>query len=295
MGENRQISQRIKSHCKRNNLGLVCKPIPPRSRSSYVSYPASELGCLEKSRNPAHTDVAALNGSLGGLKTQTNVLVPSPASLSDLLALGLGLRVQENVRLLQESALGLDGQLGGHDCDRPNSNTTRKCSSKCRKYERRGGGRCRSSLALPSFKLSRFCVVVSFSSQCGSFRIALVRKDVSVSARAFWFVYALASIRPGVTRMGATDNSNGKSTTLIVRRSWDANYLSFLDFGICVVWIFIESFSLIPSCTQYIEYKCRRPGLSRAPLAVPVTDSHSRRFRRQVVAATLIRRILQRG
>ena len=224
----------LQAQRSRVRLQANSSPIPVHS--------ASELGCLEKSRNPAHTDVAALNGSLGGLKTQTNVLVPSPASLSDLLALGLGLRVQENVRLLLESALGLDGQLGGHDCDRPDSNTTRKCSSECRKYERRGG-RCRSSLALPSFKLSRFCVVGSFSSQCGSFRIALVRKDVSVSARAFWFVYALVSIRPGVTRWGATDNNNGKSTTLIVRRSWDANCLVFFYFFFGV-WTVLYEFLL---------------------------------------------------
>lgn len=64
-----------------------------------------------------HTDVGALNGSLGSTESQTNVLVPSSATLSNSLALGLGLGVGENVRLLLESALRLDGQLGRHVCD----------------------------------------------------------------------------------------------------------------------------------------------------------------------------------
>lgn len=59
-------------------------------------------------------DVAALNGSLGGTETQTNILVPSSSSLTRSGALGLGLGVQEDVRLLLESTLRLDGQLGRH-------------------------------------------------------------------------------------------------------------------------------------------------------------------------------------
>lgn len=62
-----------------------------------------------------HTDVVALDGGLRGTETQADILVPPPA-LGSLLALGLGLRVQEDVRLLLESALGLDGQLGRHGC-----------------------------------------------------------------------------------------------------------------------------------------------------------------------------------
>ena len=62
-----------------------------------------------------HTDIGTLDGGLGSTESQTNVLIPSPA-LSNLLALGLGLGVLENVRLLLVSALRLDGQLGGHDC-----------------------------------------------------------------------------------------------------------------------------------------------------------------------------------
>lgn len=63
-----------------------------------------------------HTDVAALNGGLGGTEPKTNVLVPS-SSLADLLALRLGLGVEEDVRLLLERTLRLDGQLGRHFCD----------------------------------------------------------------------------------------------------------------------------------------------------------------------------------
>lgn len=58
------------------------------------------------------TNVAAVDGSLGGTETKTNILVPSAAGLSRSGALGLDLRVLEDVRLLLESALGLDGQLG---------------------------------------------------------------------------------------------------------------------------------------------------------------------------------------
>jgi len=62
-------------------------------------------------------DVVALNGGLGRPEAQADVLVPSPASLSDSLALAaLALGVEENVWLLLESALALDGQFGGHDC-----------------------------------------------------------------------------------------------------------------------------------------------------------------------------------
>lgn len=69
----------------------------------------------EKSLDLVHTDVVALNGGLGGTEAQTNLLIPPP-NLASLLALGLGLRVQEDVRLLLESALRLDGQLGRHGC-----------------------------------------------------------------------------------------------------------------------------------------------------------------------------------
>lgn len=63
-----------------------------------------------------HTDVAALNGSLGGTETKTNILVPA-ATLGGLLALRDGLGVDEDVRLLLERTFRLDGQLGRHFCE----------------------------------------------------------------------------------------------------------------------------------------------------------------------------------
>lgn len=73
--------------------------------------------------NPPHrfhagslTNVGALDGSLGSPEAETDVLVPSPATLSDTLGLAaLALGVQEDVRLLLESALALDSQFGRHD------------------------------------------------------------------------------------------------------------------------------------------------------------------------------------
>jgi hypothetical protein len=63
------------------------------------------------------TNVVALNGGPGSLEAQTDVLHPSPATLSSPLGLAaLLLVVLENVRLLLESALALDSQFGGHDC-----------------------------------------------------------------------------------------------------------------------------------------------------------------------------------
>jgi hypothetical protein len=55
------------------------------------------------------TNVVALNGGPGSLEAQTDVLHPSPATLSSPLGLAaLLLVVLENVRLLLESALALD-------------------------------------------------------------------------------------------------------------------------------------------------------------------------------------------
>jgi len=68
----------------------------------------------ETSEGALLVDVAALNGGLRGSETQTNVLVPSSATLARSGGLGLGLRVLEDVRLLLESTLRLDGQLGRH-------------------------------------------------------------------------------------------------------------------------------------------------------------------------------------
>ena len=55
------------------------------------------------------TNVVALNGGPGSLEAQTDVLHPSPATLSSPLGLSaLLLVVLEDVRLLLESALALD-------------------------------------------------------------------------------------------------------------------------------------------------------------------------------------------
>lgn len=62
------------------------------------------------------TDVCALNRCLWRAEAQSNVLVPSAPTLSNSAGLGLRLVVKEDVRLLLESALRLDGQLGGHVC-----------------------------------------------------------------------------------------------------------------------------------------------------------------------------------
>lgn len=62
--------------------------------------------------SPKRTDVAALNGGLGRTEAQANILVPSSAALARSSGLGLNLGVEEDVRLLLESTLGLDGQLG---------------------------------------------------------------------------------------------------------------------------------------------------------------------------------------
>lgn len=85
----------------------------------------------------SHTDVLALNGGLGGTETQTNILVPpalfpivSCRSMSRFIypniseathatlarAPGLALGDKRDVRLLLESTLRLNGQLGSHFC-----------------------------------------------------------------------------------------------------------------------------------------------------------------------------------
>jgi hypothetical protein len=62
------------------------------------------------------TNVVALNGGPGSPEAETDVLHPSPATLSSPLGLAaLLLVVLEDVRLLLESALALDSQFGGHD------------------------------------------------------------------------------------------------------------------------------------------------------------------------------------
>ncbi len=53
------------------------------------------------------TDVLALNGSLGGAETQTNVLVPSPTTLARPGGLDLGLAVEEDYGVAVVSAAAL--------------------------------------------------------------------------------------------------------------------------------------------------------------------------------------------
>jgi hypothetical protein len=66
-------------------------------------------------RNP-HTDVGALNRGLWCPEAQPDVLVPSSSILAGSARLGLRLGVEEDVRLLLESALRLHGKFGGHGC-----------------------------------------------------------------------------------------------------------------------------------------------------------------------------------
>ena len=63
-----------------------------------------------------HTNVGALDSGLGRPEAQSDVLIPSPTTLPDTLALAaLSFGVEENVRLLLESAFALDCKFGRHD------------------------------------------------------------------------------------------------------------------------------------------------------------------------------------
>ena len=102
---------------------LVCRRAASVSMFLPSSWHALVQVCISKTtsscarRSNAHTDVAALNGRLWGPEAQTDVLVPSPATFSDLWCLtALHLLVGEDMWLLLESALALDGQFGRHDC-----------------------------------------------------------------------------------------------------------------------------------------------------------------------------------
>ena len=103
-------------------FSIICLLSHPIIRSSSLSIRLAIFVFVLRPQNShilnsfARTDVAALNGGLRGSETQTNVLVPSSATLARSGGLGLGLRVLEDVRLLLESTLRLDGQLGGHGC-----------------------------------------------------------------------------------------------------------------------------------------------------------------------------------
>jgi len=70
----------------------------------------------ETSERAFLVNIGALNGGLGGLEAQSNILVPSPARLSYSALRWADLLSCEDMRLLLECALGLDGKFGGHDC-----------------------------------------------------------------------------------------------------------------------------------------------------------------------------------
>lgn len=85
-------------------------PMPSHFRHPNVSF-ALLLDC--------HTNVFALDGVPRRAETQADILVPSPAALAHGSGLCCAALVAgEDVRLLLESALALDRQLGGHDCVR---------------------------------------------------------------------------------------------------------------------------------------------------------------------------------
>lgn len=121
----------------RASSGLLWSPTVTCSKRDHLPKTAKPS---ERLKNSSRTDVLALNGVLGGTETQTNILVPptlfhlvSSRSSSSCLAtpivsresthatlagtLGLALGNQRDVRLLLESTLRLDGQLGSHVCD----------------------------------------------------------------------------------------------------------------------------------------------------------------------------------
>jgi hypothetical protein len=76
--------------------------------------PKTRHAVPNKSKQHAHTDVGSVNGVLGGLEAQTDVLVPSASTLARSGGLRLDLRVLEDMGLLLESTLRLDGEFGSH-------------------------------------------------------------------------------------------------------------------------------------------------------------------------------------
>lgn len=68
-----------------------------------------------------HTDIGAFDRGLGCPKAQSDVLVPSSATLSDFGALTpdfLRFGIRKDVWLFLVGALGLHSQFGRHDCSR---------------------------------------------------------------------------------------------------------------------------------------------------------------------------------
>ena len=63
------------------------------------------------------TNIAALDCGFWCLESETDILVPPPATLSDSLGLScLALGIEEDVRLFLEGTLALDCQFGRHVC-----------------------------------------------------------------------------------------------------------------------------------------------------------------------------------
>lgn len=124
-GEGALLVYKVKMSVMRSSMHVVpCTYSPVLSHHSFrfgvfsygdIRFRSSTSKFPQVSNSIARTDVAALNGGLRGSETQTNVLVPSSATLARSGGLGLGLRVLEDVRLLLESTLRLDGQLGRPD------------------------------------------------------------------------------------------------------------------------------------------------------------------------------------
>jgi len=70
----------------------------------------------ETSERTLLVNVRTVDCSVGGLEAQSNILVPSPSSFPNSALRGTGLLGGEDVRLLLESTLRLDGKLSGHLC-----------------------------------------------------------------------------------------------------------------------------------------------------------------------------------
>jgi hypothetical protein len=123
--------------------------IPTQPSSFFGVLPSNPPNIAQSSQNfERQTDVRALNGGLGGLESQTDILVPSPSSLSNSALRGTDLLGGEDVRLLLESALGLDGKLSGHGCEWISSLRSGVGGGRGRRDLSFGARRVRSGLSL---------------------------------------------------------------------------------------------------------------------------------------------------
>lgn len=105
-----------RSISKRSTIGKhqVYSSSPSSPPWAFPEFPSMGRGDDEELK---HTYVGPLNCSLRRPKSKSNVLVPSSSALAHLLALrAFRFGVEEYVRLLLESPLGLHGQFGRHDC-----------------------------------------------------------------------------------------------------------------------------------------------------------------------------------